>query len=74
MNTVLQVFIVIPGICFLISCYLIIAPFLENPSVAYLFAGIFILAGLLFYFPLVYFKKIPPFMGESNKIFGLGVF
>ncbi|XP_076810397.1 b(0,+)-type amino acid transporter 1-like [Clavelina lepadiformis] len=57
-----KVFIVIPAICFIASLYLIIAPFLDNPSLAYLYAAIFILAGLLFYFPLVYFKKVPPFM------------
>ena len=62
-NTLFQVFIGIPVICFVISIYLIIAPFLDNPSLAYLIAAIFILAGLLFYFPLVYFKKVPPFMG-----------
>ena len=47
-------------ICFVISS---IAPFLNNLSLAYLIAAIFILARLLFYFPLIYFKKVPPFMG-----------
>ncbi|CAK8690777.1 unnamed protein product [Clavelina lepadiformis] len=57
-----KVFIGIPAICFIASLYLVVAPFLENPSLAYLYAAIFILAGLVFYFPLVYFKKVPLFM------------
>nr|XP_002119371.1 b(0,+)-type amino acid transporter 1-like [Ciona intestinalis] len=57
-----RVFIAIPAICFITSCYLIVAPIIDSPQLAYLYAAIFIIAGLVFYFPLIYFKKVPPFM------------
>ncbi|XP_078482152.1 b(0,+)-type amino acid transporter 1-like isoform X2 [Ciona intestinalis] len=57
-----KVFIVVPVICFIASLYLIVAPIIDEPQLAYLYAAIFILAGLLFYFPLVHFKKVPAFM------------
>uniref|UniRef100_H2Z9J4 b(0,+)-type amino acid transporter 1 n=1 Tax=Ciona savignyi TaxID=51511 RepID=H2Z9J4_CIOSA len=63
-----RVWIVIPAICFIASLYLIVAPIIEEPQLAYLYATIFILAGLLFYFPFIYFKKVPPFM-EPLTIF-----
>uniref|UniRef100_F6WN12 b(0,+)-type amino acid transporter 1 n=1 Tax=Ciona intestinalis TaxID=7719 RepID=F6WN12_CIOIN len=57
-----KVFILVPVICFIASLYLIVAPIIDEPQLAYLYAAIFILAGLLFYFPLVHFKKVPAFM------------
>uniref|UniRef100_H2ZQ50 b(0,+)-type amino acid transporter 1 n=1 Tax=Ciona savignyi TaxID=51511 RepID=H2ZQ50_CIOSA len=59
-----RVFLPIPAICFIASLYLIVAPIIESPQLAYLYAAIFIVAGLIFYFPLIYFKKVPPFMGS----------
>ena len=64
-----QVFIAIPAFCFVISIYLVIAPLLENPSLVYLYATIFILAGLIFYFPFVQYKYSPPFMGRLSKVY-----
>ncbi|CAK8682350.1 unnamed protein product [Clavelina lepadiformis] len=61
-----KVWIVIPAICTAAAVYLIIAPIVEQPSLAYLYAACFILAGLIFYFPLIYFKKVPPFMEPLN--------
>uniref|UniRef100_H2ZQ45 b(0,+)-type amino acid transporter 1 n=1 Tax=Ciona savignyi TaxID=51511 RepID=H2ZQ45_CIOSA len=54
-----RVFLPIPAICFIASLYLIVAPIIESPQLAYLYAAIFIVAGLIFYFPLIYFKKVP---------------
>jgi len=67
-HTYLQIFLLIPAICFITSLYLIVAPIIENPSLAYLYAGIVILAGLIFYFPFIFFKKVPPFMSEWRGI------
>jgi len=57
-----RIFLPIPILCFLCSCYLIIAPIIEDPQIEYLYAACFIISGLLFYFPFIYFKKVPFFM------------
>ncbi|XP_072013337.1 b(0,+)-type amino acid transporter 1-like [Amphiura filiformis] len=48
--------IICPIIFVLASIYLIIAPIIEEPSFAFFYAGLFILSGLIFYFPFVHFK------------------
>ena len=60
----LQIWIWVPALCTLVSVALVILPIIEEPDYGYLLAALLILAGLLFYFPLIYFKKTPPFMGE----------
>jgi len=57
-----KVWLVIPIICFVASCYLIVAPIIENPKIQYLYAGIFILAGFIVYIPFIHFGKVPKFM------------
>ncbi|CAD5125696.1 DgyrCDS13902 [Dimorphilus gyrociliatus] len=54
--------IIIPIIVLIASCYLVVAPIIDDPRMEFLYASIFIVGGLFFYFPLVYFHKIPPFM------------
>ncbi|PVD20737.1 hypothetical protein C0Q70_18898 [Pomacea canaliculata] len=48
--------IVIPVIMVLVSVYLIVAPIVDEPRIEFLYAALFVVGGLLFYFPLVYFK------------------
>lgn len=52
----LQVPIVIPILFLLIAAYLVIGPIIENPQIELLYAFLFIVGGLIFYFPFVYFK------------------
>lgn len=40
----------------LIAIYLVIGPIIESPQIELLYAFLFIIGGLLFYFPFVYFK------------------
>ncbi|XP_066290274.1 b(0,+)-type amino acid transporter 1-like isoform X1 [Branchiostoma lanceolatum] len=54
--------VIFPALVVVASLYLIVAPIISEPDLWYLYAAIFILAGLLFYFPFVYFGYNPPFM------------
>ncbi|PIK49660.1 putative b(0,+)-type amino acid transporter 1 isoform X3 [Apostichopus japonicus] len=47
--------IILPIIFLIASLYLLIAPIINEPAVEFIFAVLFILAGLLFYFPFIYF-------------------
>ncbi|XP_033625641.1 b(0,+)-type amino acid transporter 1-like isoform X1 [Asterias rubens] len=58
----IKVPILIPIIVLIASVYLVIAPIIDEPALEYLFAFLFILAGLLFYVPFVHYKYEPPFM------------
>ena len=49
-------FILIPILFVLISLYLVIGPIIDNPQIELLYAALFIVGGLLFYFPLIVFK------------------
>lgn len=51
-----KVNIMIPIIVLIISCYLVVAPIIDDPQMEYLYACLFILAGLIFYIPFVHFK------------------
>ncbi|XP_045191562.2 b(0,+)-type amino acid transporter 1-like [Mercenaria mercenaria] len=52
----IKVFILIPIIFTLCSIYLVIAPIIQDPRLEFLWAFLFIVGGLLFYFPFVVFK------------------
>lgn len=52
----IKVFILIPIVFVLISIYLVIGPIIDDPQIELLYAFIFIVGGLIFYFPLVVFK------------------
>lgn len=59
-----QVPIVIPYIVLIISIYLVIGPIIDKPQIEYLYAVLFILAGLIFYVPFVKMGMTPRFMGK----------
>lgn len=59
-----QVPIIFPWIVLLASVYLVLGPIIDKPQVEYLYAILFIVAGLIFYFPFVYFKLSIKFMGK----------
>uniref|UniRef100_A0A3Q3MR67 Solute carrier family 7 member 9 n=1 Tax=Mastacembelus armatus TaxID=205130 RepID=A0A3Q3MR67_9TELE len=48
--------IVIAGLIVIMSCYLVLAPVIENPELEYLYCAIFIFSGLLLYYPFVHLK------------------
>ncbi|XP_021968156.1 b(0,+)-type amino acid transporter 1 isoform X2 [Folsomia candida] len=54
--------IIFPWIVLLASVYLVLGPIIDKPQVEYLYAILFIVAGLIFYFPFVYFKLSIKFM------------
>ena len=54
---------IIPIIMVVLSVYLVLAPIIDDPKVEFLYAGLFILAGLIFYVPFVHFEYILPGMG-----------
>ena len=60
----LQVPIVIPIIVLIASVYLVVTPVIDKPALEYLFAVLFIMAGLFLYVPFVYFKLELPFMSK----------
>lgn len=48
--------IVIPGLMLVVSCYLVLAPIIEEPRMEHLYCTIFIFSGLLLYYPFIYRK------------------
>ncbi|XP_057687800.1 b(0,+)-type amino acid transporter 1-like [Corythoichthys intestinalis] len=48
--------IIIAILMVLISCYLVLAPIIDNPEIEYLYSSLFILSGLLLYYPFVHLK------------------
>eukprot|EP00079_Xenopus_tropicalis_P024226 XP_012816782.1 PREDICTED: B(0,+)-type amino acid transporter 1 isoform X1 [Xenopus tropicalis] len=52
----IKVPIVIPIVMVLISIYLVLAPIIDKPELAYLYCVLFILSGLIVYFPFVHYK------------------
>ncbi|XP_054271459.1 b(0,+)-type amino acid transporter 1-like isoform X1 [Macrosteles quadrilineatus] len=60
--------IIIPVLVLVISTYLVIAPIIDTPQVEYLYACLFIIAGLLFYIPFVHFKYNPAIL-DSVTVF-----
>ncbi|XP_077568645.1 b(0,+)-type amino acid transporter 1-like isoform X2 [Stigmatopora nigra] len=48
--------IIIAFIMVLISCYLVLSPIIDNPEIEYLYSSLFILSGLLLYYPFVHLK------------------
>ncbi|XP_067656793.1 b(0,+)-type amino acid transporter 1-like [Haliotis asinina] len=55
----LKVPIIIP-IFFMLWClFLVVAPIVENPQIELLYAAIFVVGGLVVYFPLVHFNLKP---------------
>lgn len=52
----MKVPIVLPALVVLVSIYLVLAPIIDKPEVEYLYCAIFILSGLLLYYPFVHRK------------------
>ncbi|XP_033625653.1 b(0,+)-type amino acid transporter 1-like [Asterias rubens] len=67
----IKVPIFIPIIVLIASVYLVIAPIIDEPALEYLFALLFILAGLVFYVPFVHYKLELPFMKHITVFFQL---
>jgi hypothetical protein len=64
----------VPVFVLLISAYLVIAPIIENPSLEYLYALMFIVSGLIFYVPFVHIGYTSKTMGEFTVFFILLIF
>jgi len=60
-----QVPIVFPVVVLLASVYLVLGPIIDEPRMEYLYATLFIVAGLLFYIPFVHYKLTIKFMGKN---------
>ncbi|XP_012942202.2 b(0,+)-type amino acid transporter 1, partial [Aplysia californica] len=56
--------IIIPIIMILFSIYLVIAPIVQDPSLEFLYAAIFVVGGLVFYLPFVHYKLKLPYFDE----------
>ena len=51
--------LVFPAIVFLFSMALVFIPVIDNPQLEFLYATLVMLAGLLFFIPIVAFNKRP---------------
>ena len=56
----------IPIVFVIISCYLVIGPIVQDPKIEFLYAFLFVIGGLVFYIPFVYFKIEFRCFGEYN--------
>ncbi|XP_072169482.1 b(0,+)-type amino acid transporter 1-like [Diadema setosum] len=65
----IKVPLILPIIVLIASIYLIIAPIIEEPALEFLYAFLFILSGLIFYIPFVYYKKELSFMKHITVFF-----
>ncbi|XP_055549322.1 b(0,+)-type amino acid transporter 1 isoform X2 [Wyeomyia smithii] len=61
--------LIIPILVMIISGYLVVAPIIEKPQIEYLYAVLFIFAGLFFYVPFVHLGYHPKFMGNVTLFF-----
>ncbi|XP_036440023.1 b(0,+)-type amino acid transporter 1-like [Colossoma macropomum] len=48
--------IIIPVVVVIVSCYLVLAPIIDKPEFEYLYCTVFIVGGLIFYYPFVHRK------------------
>ncbi|XP_030622258.1 b(0,+)-type amino acid transporter 1 [Chanos chanos] len=48
--------LIIPALVVIVSCYLVLAPIIDQPAWEYLYCAIFMFSGLLLYYPFVYHK------------------
>ncbi|XP_020378488.1 LOW QUALITY PROTEIN: b(0,+)-type amino acid transporter 1 [Rhincodon typus] len=54
----------VPIFMLIISAYLVVAPIVGDPRIEYLFVFLFMLCGLLIYFPLIHFKLWAGSLGQ----------
>ncbi|XP_071824243.1 b(0,+)-type amino acid transporter 1-like isoform X2 [Apostichopus japonicus] len=64
----IKVPLVIPIIVVIASVYLVIAPIIDDPQVEFLYAAMFILAGLIFYFPFIHYGYRPRIMKHFTTL------
>lgn len=57
--------LIIPIVTLVVAVFLSVTPLVTEPPEKYLAALAFILSGLVFYIPFVYYKYRPTFMGEA---------
>lgn len=67
----LQIPLAIPFLVLIVSCYLVVGPIIDKPQVEYLYASMFILAGLIFYIPFVKYGYHPEVMNKVTIFFQL---
>lgn len=60
--------IIIPVVVLVISMYLVVAPIIDSPRIEYLYALLFIFAGLIFYVPFVKLGMTPRFMSKFYEL------
>lgn len=63
-----QVPIIIPITVLLMSFGLVIGPIISNPQLEQLYVLVFIVAGIIFYVPFIYYKKVLPGMGNYTVL------
>ncbi|KAK3085920.1 hypothetical protein FSP39_010643 [Pinctada imbricata] len=63
--------IILPIIVLVFSIYLVIAPIVQNPRIEFLYAFLFMVAGLVFYFPFVVMRKSLPYTDELTRLLQL---
>ena len=61
-----QVPLFVPIVTLLVSIYLVLAPIIQTPRVEFLYAFLFVISGLIFYFPFVVYAKSLPGMRKYN--------
>ncbi|XP_065443682.1 b(0,+)-type amino acid transporter 1-like isoform X2 [Chrysemys picta bellii] len=54
--------IIIPIIVLIASVYLVLAPVIDQPQIEFFYVILFILSGIIVYFPLVHYKRHPQFL------------
>ncbi|OWF41468.1 B(0,+)-type amino acid transporter 1 [Mizuhopecten yessoensis] len=64
---IVKVPLVIPIFVLLISIYLVVTPFIQDPKVEFLYALAFLGAGAVVYIPVVYFKLSIPGMASLTR-------
>ncbi|XP_029452743.1 b(0,+)-type amino acid transporter 1-like [Rhinatrema bivittatum] len=58
--------IIIPIIVLIASVFLVLAPVIDNPQMEFLYVILFILSGIIVYFPFVYYKHCPDFLSKAT--------
>lgn len=61
--------LIIPIFVLIISAYLVAAPIIDKSQIEYLYAVLFIFAGLIFYVPFVHLGYQPRFMNKVTVFF-----
>lgn len=56
--------IIFPLLTLFVSVFLVLTPIISEPDIKYLSAIAFILSGVVFYIPFVYFKRRPRIMNK----------